>query len=192
MNPEALTDLISLPLPRPQTIRYQGFDSREKRWYAVRTSFRHEKRAQQDLERQGLDAWLPLLRETRRYNRKYREVEIPLLGSYLFVHINAQGYYPVVQSHYINGFVRFGDHILPIPDVEIALIRRIVGDTKVLESTQREMEAGDVVEIIGGKLTGVRGVLEGRRNRKRVSVSLTNLGYVLVIEVDPSLLRRIA
>lgn len=177
---------------QPRTgIRYHGFDRLESRWYAVRTSFRHEKRAQQELLRQGLDAWLPLLKETRRYNRKNREVEIPLLGSYLFVHINAQGYYPVVQNPYVNGFVRFGDHVLPVPEEEIALIRRIVGDGEVRETSKRDLREGDLVEIIGGKLTGVRGILEGPRNRKRVAVSLQNLGFVLVIEVDPKCLRRI-
>lgn len=174
-----------------RAIRYHGFDRSEARWYAVRTSFRHEKRAHQDLARQGLDAWLPLLKETRRYNRKYREVEKPLLGSYLFVHINAQGYYPVIQSPYVSGFVRFGEDILPIPEDEIALIRRIVGEGEVREAAKRELREGDLVEIIGGKLTGIRGILEGPRNRKRVSVSLHNLGYVLVIDVDPKLLRRI-
>lgn len=178
-------------LTRSRTIRYTGIDRHVERWYAVRTSFRHEKVAQRDLERQGLKAWLPLLKETRRYERKYREVEIPLLGSYLFVCINERGYYPVIQSPYISGFVRFGEDILPVPEQEMDLIRLIVGEAEVIEAKHRELIIGDMVEIIGGKMTGVRGVLEGQRNRNQVSVSLQTLEYTLVIEVDPKYLRRI-
>ncbi len=182
---------IPLTEGRSRIIRYSGFDRKEERWYVVRTSFRHEKIAFRDLERQGLQAWLPLLRETRQYDRKFREVEIPLLGSYLFVHINERGYYPVLQSPYISGFVRFGEHILPVPEQEMALIRRVVGDAEILEASKRDLVIGDMVEIIGGKMTGVRGILEDQLNRNQVSVSLQTLGYTLVIEVDPAYLRKI-
>lgn len=174
-----------------KTIRYTGIDREVMRWYAVRTAFRHEKMAMRDLLRQGVEAWVPLLKETRRYTRKVREVELPLLASYLFVRINEKGYYPVVQSPYINGFVRFGEQIVPVPEEEMELIRRVVGDAAILEASQRTLQVGDLVEIIGGKMTGIRGVLEEERNGNRVSIALETLGYTLVIEVDPKHLRRI-
>jgi transcription antitermination factor NusG len=178
-------------LTRSRTIRYTGIDRHVERWYAVHTPFRHEKLAQRDLERQGIKVWLPLLKETRRYERKYREVEIPLFSSYLFVCINERGYYPVIQSPYISGFIRFGEDILPVPEQEMDLIRLIVGEAEAIKAKPRELVIGDRVEIIGGKLTGVRGVLEGQRNSNQVSVSLQTLAYTLVVEVDPKFLRRI-
>lgn len=179
---------------RPKTskiIRYRGFDKSELRWYAVRTSFRHEKMAQRDLERKGLEAWLPLIRETRRYDRKRRVVELPLVSSYLFVHINENGYYPVLESPYVSGFVRFGDDILPVPMEELELIRRVVGETAKIKAENRLPMIGDQVEIIGGHLTGVRGVLEKHLNNNQVSISLQTLCVTLVLEVNPKYLRKI-
>ena len=176
---------------QPRTMRYTGIDREVTRWYAVRTCFRHEKMALKDLTRQGVEAWLPLLKETRRHHRKMREVEIPLLGSYIFVHINEKGYLPVISSPYVNGFIRFGDHIVPVPDEEMELLHRIVGAAEIIDARQRVMEPGDMVEIIGGKLTGVRGVIEEQRGNHEVSVSLITIGYTLVLQVDPKFLRKI-
>lgn len=176
---------------KTRAIRYKGIDTCSPQWYAVRTSFRHEKIAFRDLKRQGLDVWLPLVKATRRYERKERDVEIPLLSSYLFVRIHKKEYHAVIKSPYISGFVRFGEDILPIPDKEIELIRLIIGDVDIVNTRQSELLVGDRVEIIGGKLTGLQGILEGQLNQNKVSISLGTLGYTLVLEVDPKYLRKI-
>jgi transcriptional antiterminator RfaH len=160
-------------------------------WYVVRTSFRHEKMACRDLERAGLHVWLPLLRENRIYATKRRVVEVPLFSAYLFVHLQRDAFHRVLMSPYTRGFVRFGHDILPISSHEIEIIRRVVGEGQIEEVCQRELKAGDPVEIIGGKLTGIRGVLENPRRNNMMSIRIESMGFTLVLDVDPRYLQRV-
>lgn len=163
----------------------------EEQWYAVRTPFKREKLAQSDLQRQGVETYLPILHEVRRYASKTREVDTPLIRSYLFVRINEKGYHPVVACPYVSGFIRFGDHIVAVPEDEMNLLRRIVGEAELKEAEPGLFEDGDQVEIIGGKLTGIRGTLVERKGKNQVAVALQVIGYSLIMDVDPIHLRRL-
>ncbi|NBC07973.1 MAG: hypothetical protein GVY26_12340, partial [Bacteroidetes bacterium] len=53
------------------------------------------------------------------------------------------------------------------------------------------LNVGDEVEIVGGQLTGLRGTLHEQRSDKNFVVALDKLGYSLLMQLDPQLLRRI-
>ena len=59
-----------------------------------------------------------------------------------------------------------------------------------LEPT-RHMRKGDQVEIIGGRLTGLKGTLVNLDGKKHFVLELENLGYAMRMEVDPQYLRKI-
>lgn len=177
--------------PSPRTLRYTGIHPVDEQWFAVRTPFKREKLAQKELQRQGVETYLPLLHEVRRYASKNREVDIPLIRSYLFVRINESGYHPVVACPYVSGFIRFGDHIVAVPEEEMDLLRRIVGEAGLTDAEQGIFEEGDQVEIIGGKLTGIRGTLVERKGKNQVAVALQVIGYSLIMDIDPAHLRRL-
>ena len=163
----------------------------EQKWYAVRTPFKREKLALADLTRQGIECYLPMLHEVRRYDHKYREVDLPLIRSYLFVRLNEKGYYPVVTCPYVSGFVRFGEEIISIPEEEMALLRRIVGEGELRDAEEGIFDEGDIVEIIGGKLTGIKGTLIEHKGKNQVAISLNAIGYSLIMDIDPAHLRRV-
>lgn len=144
-----------------------------------------------DLTRQGITCYLPMLHEVRRYAHKNREVDLPLIRSYLFVRLNESNYHPVVACPYVSGFVRFGEEIVPIPEEEIALLRRIVGEGGLRDAEEGIFDEGDQVEIIGGKLTGVHGTLVERKGKNCVAIALNVIGYSLIMDVDPVHLRRV-
>lgn len=169
---------------------HTGFHQTERRWFAVRTSFRHEKQALRDLKRLEIEGWLPLITITRSYVSKRREVQLPLINSYLFVHINQSEYIRVLESPYISCFVHFGKEIISIPDEEIAFIQLIVGEGKIVSVSPRELLPGDEVEIIGGRLTGLKGVIEDKKKNNLISICLDRLGFTFVMDVDLKYIRK--
>jgi transcriptional antiterminator RfaH len=170
---------------------HTGFHPTERRWFAVRTSFRHEKQALKDLKRMDIEGWLPLITITRFYVSKRREVQLPLINSYLFVHISQSEYIRVLESQYISCFVHFGKEIVSIPDEEIAFIRLVVGEAKIVAVSPRELLPGDQVEIIGGRLTGLIGVIEDKKKNHLVSISLDRLGFTFTMDVDLKYIRKL-
>jgi transcription antitermination factor NusG len=163
----------------------------EARWFAVYTHFKREKVVAKRLASKGIEYFLPLQKRTRRYTRKIKEVELPLINCYIFVKITKPEYVPVLETDDVLKFVRFRKNLISIPEEEIDILRLVVGENIEVEVEAGSLNVGDEVEIVGGHLTGLRGTLHEQRSDKNFVVALDKLGYSLLMQLDPQLLRRI-
>ena len=166
-------------------------DAREARWFAVYARYKREKLVARRLQEKGIECYLPLQRLTRYYTRKVKHVELPLISGYLFTRITKPQYVPVLETPDVVQFVRFSRNLISIPESEIDIIRRVVGENVEVSAEPGRFQPGDEVEIIGGQLTGLKGILLERRSDKNFLIELESLGYSLLMQVDPALLRRI-
>ena len=173
-------------------LQYENhLDTSEARWFAVYARYKREKVVAQRLQEKGIECYLPLQRLTRYYTRKVKQVELPLISGYLFTRITRKEYVPVLETQDVVQFVRFSRNLISIPEPEIDIIRRVVGEDIEIEVEASSFRPGDAVEIIGGQLTGLKGILMERRSDKNFVIELDSLGYSLLMQVDPALLRRI-
>lgn len=163
----------------------------EPRWFAIYTNFKREKLVNKMLLQKGIENYLPLQKLTRRYARKVRAVELPLISGYVFVKIVKNQYIPVLETDHVLKFIRFSKNLLAIPESEIDLIKRVVGEGMEITMEPITYQEGDEVEIVGGNLTGLRGKLISKDGKKQFTIELNNLGYSLRMSVDASLLHKI-
>ena len=56
------------------------------RWYALRTRSRHEKRVWAQIDRQGIEVFLPLIGRRSRWKDRTVQVQFPLFPGYCFAH----------------------------------------------------------------------------------------------------------
>jgi transcriptional antiterminator RfaH len=164
------------------------------RWFAARTRFRDEKVAVAMLTKNEIEHYLPIKKLTRRYGKKkLRHVDMPLISSFVFVKIVKDQYVKVLQTEYIAGFLRFGNNILSIPDKQIAILRRLLGEYVdiEIEVVEAGFSKGDVVEITSGPLLGIQGILINVHGKDKMVVDLVNSGFELHMEIDKSLLRKV-
>jgi transcription antitermination factor NusG len=165
----------------------------EPKWFAVRTRFKSEKVALKQLQRLGVETYLPIRQMTRRYGRKIRKVELPLINSFVFVRIKKNEYASVLETEYVAGFLKFGNNLLSIPEAEIDMIRRLLGEDIDLEVVVKEdvYEKGDWVEVIKGPLLGMKGCLLNIQGKDKLLIDLSNSGHSFHITIDTDLLRKI-
>ena len=167
------------------------------RWFAVYTRYKREKVVLKRLQEKGIQAYLPVQRLTRRYDRKVRDVELPLISCYIFTRITRKNYVPVLDTPDVLHFVQFSNNLIAIPEREILLLQRVTGGQAELEIEQPPtallgtLTTGDEVEIVGGRLTGVRGILLEKNGKANFLIELRNIGFSLHLQVEPSLLRRV-
>ncbi len=168
-------------------------DPIDPRWFAVRTRFRDEKMAFKMLTTYGVQTYLPIQKVTRRYGKKVRHVELPLINSFVFVKICSHEYRTVLQSEYVTGFLKLGQNILAIPDNQIELMRRLLGEgiELTVEVTTATYQKGDWVEVTSGGLMGLRGILVNIQGKDKMLVELVNSGYTLQMSIDRSLITKI-
>lgn len=168
-----------------------GIDESTPRWFAVYTLHKREKLVSKRLQEKGITAYVPLLKYTRRYTRKIKHVELPLINGYVFVKIVKKDYVPVLETPDVLNYVRFNRQLIAIPDAEIHILQRVTGegievDTQPLD----QFQPGDEVEIIAGNLTGLRGKLLEQQH-KNFLIELTHLGLSLRIQVNARMLMRV-
>lgn len=166
----------------------------ESRWFAIYTNYKREKMVAGRLKKKGVEHFLPLQKVTRRYTRKVKHLELPLINCYLFVKIKKSEYIWVVETQDVLNFVRLSKNLISIPETEIDVLRLVVGENievEAQESRSLSLCNGDEVEILGGSLTGMKGILLNQKNEKNFVIELENMGYSLIMDIDPSLLRKI-
>ena len=163
----------------------------DPRWFAVYTRSKSEKVVSRLLSNKNIECYLPLLKVTRRYTRKIKSYEIPLISCYIFVKITRDQYIPVLETENVVKSIRFAKNLIAIPEEEMDILKLVVGEGENVEAQMGRFQEGDTVEVIGGKLTGLRGKLVEKQGKKQMVVELDNVGYSLKMNIDISLLRKV-
>ncbi len=167
-------------------------DSEIPKWFAVYTKYKREKVIKKELDRQDIKSYLPIQKITRIYASKRKVVELPLISCYIFVKITKSEYLKVLQAEGVVNFVRIAKNLISIPEREIEIMRQIVGEGIPVKAEPSRLQKGDEVEIIGGNLTGLKGILVDNHGDKEVIINLESMGYSLRMTLDSKFLQKVA
>ena len=155
----------------------------QKRWYAVYTRSRAEKKTLEALEKSGIEAYLPLYKTLRQWSDRKKMVELPLIPSYVFVKIEETQYKKVLEVDGIVAFIKFENKLVAIPDQQIQFIKRLVEHGDDLNVISEKVEQGDLVRIASGPLRGTEGeVIE--TSGKQKFVLRIDIGYTLIVNIQ--------
>lgn len=175
-----------------ETTAYENhLNEKELRWFAVYTKYRREKQVLKRLQQKGVEVYLPLQRLVRRHVRKVRVVELPVISCYIFVRITKSAYVPVLETTDVVNFVKFSHNLIAIPDQEMMTLQQIVNEGLPVEAVRNGYEVGDAVEITAGNLKGLQGILLKKNTNNNFLIDLSKIGYSLLMQVDPGILKRI-
>lgn len=154
-------------------------------WYALQTRPRHEKKVASELAQKGVNAFLPLVNDVRQWSDRRVQVELPLFSCYLFVNImpTAECRVAVLQSYGALSFVGRGKEPIPVPESQIDHVRRLVA-SRVPFATHPFLEIGQRVRIRGGVLDGIEGILERRKGRDHLVLSVQTIQRSLSLSVE--------
>ena len=162
----------------------------DKSWYAVKCKWRCEKNIILDLLGQGIHAYVPIQKKVRQYASRKKVSESVLIPSHIFVEICQDEYLTVLKHYHVFSFLNFSGILNSIPQAEMDLMRRVVGEFEDVLIESNTYHPGDKVQIIGGELTGLKGILV-ELNNHNFKIALESLGMGLHIFVDPKHLLRI-
>lgn len=154
-------------------------------WHALYIKSRAEKKAQHELQAQGIETFLPLQRKLRQWSDRKKWVEMPLMSGYLFVKICRKEYDQVLQSNYVVSYVRFEGKAAIVPDCQIEYLKLMLKQSDVaVEITREKLKPGQMIEVISGPLIGLKGKLQKMRGKNKVAIEMEQLGYSALIEIE--------
>ena len=154
-------------------------------WYAIRTRSRHEKMVAEQLDRQGVENFLPLVKRTRKWSDRVKEVELPLFSGYTFVRVvlSSPERLRVLQTLGVAGFVGINCCGTPIPENQIEDIRTLLASDVPFEE-QPFLRVGQRVRVRGGALDGVEGILSAQNDDRSLVISLEPIQRSLSVRIQ--------
>ncbi len=154
-------------------------------WYAIRTRSRHEKMVADQLEKMGVENFLPLVKRSRQWSDRVKEVELPLFSGYTFVRVvlSSPDRLRVLQTHGVAGFVGINSCGTPIPENQIEDIRTLLASELPFEE-QPFLRVGQRVRIRGGALDGVEGILSAQNDDRSLVISLEPIQRSLSVRIQ--------
>lgn len=157
----------------------------QAQWYAIRTRSRHEKMVADQLEKMGVENFLPLVKRSRQWSDRVKEVELPLFSGYSFVRVvlSSPDRLRVLQTHGVAGFVGINSCGTPIPENQIEDIRTLLASDLPFEE-QPFLRVGQRVRIRGGALDGVEGILSAQNDDRSLVISLEPIQRSLSVRIQ--------
>jgi len=155
----------------------------DPRWFAIWTRSRHEHMVREQLEQKGFDAFLPTIPKWSRWKDWKKKIDWPLFPGYCFARFDAQDRLPIVKCTGVVTIVSSDGEIIPIPDVEIDGIRRLV-ESDLQYDPCPLIHEGMMVEVTHGPLKGVIGRLSRKGPHARLVLAVDLIGQAVSVEVD--------
>lgn len=152
-------------------------------WYAIWTRSRHEQVVREQLERKGLEAFLPTITKWSRWKDRKKQIEWPLFPGYCFARFDARERLPILTCTGVVNIISFNGEVAPIPEQEITGIRRLVESDLQYDPCPLIRE-GMMVEVVHGPLKGVFGRLVRKGAHARLVLSVDLIGQAVSVEVD--------
>ena len=164
-----------------------------RNWYALFVRSRHEFVTAGQLQKQGVEVFLPSLTQMRRWSDRGKAVTIPLFPGYVFVHLrpSADAFLDVIKT---RGTVSFVSHEpgrpAPVDPREIQALKLML-ETRGHLDIYPHLCVGKRVTVKRGPLMGADGLLLKKDDQHLFLVSIDILGRSVGMRIDPDDLEQL-
>jgi transcriptional antiterminator RfaH len=157
-------------------------------WYLIHSKPRQEARALENLQRQGYEAWLPMLTVEKIRRGRIVQVTEPMFSRYLFIQLDAvsSNWAPIRSTLGVSRLVTFGSVPASVPDELIEALR-----TAPAQEPHRLLAPGEEVLFVDGPLQGLRGIFQQHDGEARAMVLIELLSNPQAIAVNLGDLRPV-
>jgi transcription antitermination factor NusG len=156
-----------------------------KKWFAIYTRPRWEKKVNLLLQEKGVESYCPLNKVKRKWSDRVKIIEEPLFKSYVFVKVSDEEKTTVRMTTGVMNFVYWNKKPAIIKEKEILIIKRFLDEYKDVHVYPIELKLNDRVRVTSGSFMDHEGKVLGLRH-KIVKVAIESLGYILVAYIERS------
>jgi transcription antitermination factor NusG len=159
--------------------------NQNKKWFAVHTRARWEKKVAEIFTRRKIENYCPLNKVVHQWSDRRKIVHEPLFTSYVFVRVSETEVTSLKQTSGVISLVYWLGKPAVIRDVEIETIKAFLSEhiNIKLEKTRVNVNVNDKIKVIGGPLRDREGQVLTIGNTT-ARVALPSLGYMMYAEVE--------
>jgi transcription antitermination factor NusG len=161
-----------------------------KKWFALYTKPRWEKKVNSLLNDKGVECYCPLNRVKRKWTDRIKTIEEPLFKSYVFVKVDDTERTKVRLTNGVINFVYWNGKPAIVKEKEIQTIKRFLDEHEAVQVRPMELMPNQTVLITSGAFMDQQAVVLDA-NKKEVKVAILSLGQELIATIDKTKLVRI-
>ena len=125
-----------------------------KKWFALYTKSRSEKKVNQELIYKGIESYLPLEKKLKVWSDRKKWIEEPFIRSYVFVKIEEKELHKALNTFGVVSVIKFEEKPAMIQEDHINIIKSILSSNEEYEISTEKFEPGEEVEVTHGSLKG--------------------------------------
>lgn len=167
-------------------------EARPDSWFVIWTESRAEMKVEERIKALGLSAWVPTVKERRRWSDRWRDVVCPLFPGYLFARVGSVEWHRVLRTPGVLTVVKERGRPALLPDSFVTGLREAIerkGTVPEPVVERVDYQPGDEVIVQEGPLKGVRGVVRERRSRRQLVIWVSEIGRGVAFSIGPALVR---
>jgi transcription termination/antitermination protein NusG len=159
--------------------------SQSRFWVAVQVRSRHEKVVAAQLEKKGIENYLPLVTERRQWSDRSKSISLPLFPNYIFARCNPAGSDRVhlLQTLGVTRILGSGSIWDEIPEKQLQDVRLLLEQFSSY-APYPFCRAGQRVRIRGGCLDGVEGIFVERNHDQSLVISIEIIQRSVAVRVS--------
>lgn len=155
----------------------------EKKWFALYTRVRWEKKVSEILTRKKIENYCPINKVVKQWSDRKKIVYEPLFTSYVFVRISESEITRLKQIQGVINFIYWLGKPAVIRDSEIDSIKDFLSEHVNIKLQKSPISTNDKVRVLSGPLMELEGDVLTVKSRT-VKVALPSLGYLMFAEVE--------
>ena len=163
-----------------------------KNWYAIFTKPRAEKKVLERIEKEEIEAFLPLIKTVRQWSDRKKTLHLPLIPSYVFVYILEKDLYKTLPIHGTVNVLKHLGKPAKIREVEIENLRILSSNSDSKDvSNCTNIFKGDAIEVTNGPFMGLVATCLKEGTNHRIVVNIDSLGSYFNVNIPLSFIRKI-
>lgn len=152
-------------------------------WYVLYTKPKWEKKVAEQLSKNGIECYCPLVIQVRQWSDRKKKVEVPLFNSYIFVQLSEADRNVVFDSPGVVRYLFWLGKPAIVRDEEIKVIKKWLNNTVDTDISVSHYKVGDSVEIESGPFLSQKAIVQQVNSTNYILV-LESLGCVLKMKIN--------
>jgi transcription antitermination factor NusG len=157
----------------------------EANWYALYVKSRHEFVVSGELQKKGIETFLPSVAKLSQWKDRKKHVEVPLFPGYLFVHIapDQEEFSRVIKTRGTVTFISLDPgHPTPLSNEEVSSLKILLESGEEVD-IYPQLKEGTPVRVRRGVLKGAEGILAKKHNQTVFIISIELLGRSVGVKI---------
>lgn len=165
-------------------LHYEGGDF--GRWIAIYTKPKQERVAVENIERQGYEAYCPMIKRRVSHARKVQTVLRPFFPSYIFVKLDDQAsqWSPLLSTKGVASIVRFGDRLGSVPRALVDQLKSYEADGLLRLAAAPKFASGEKVKVTDGPFKDLIAQVLSVSDNDRIWLLLDLMGQSVRVRHD--------